>query len=262
MTVDEEEVWMKTWILAVAGVAVVAAVGAGAVMAQTPGTSTGTSFLDRVAQKLGIDTPKLQNAITSARTDQIDAAVANGDLTQKQADALKQRLSQAPNGGAVPGFGGRGFGGKGFGGPGGVGPGFGFSLRSASTQLAQFLGITEAQLKTELSASNATLATVAQAHGKSRDDLKTFITNTAKSTLDTSVKNGDITQKVEDNALSQLSQHLDQLIDGKFLSGMGKGFGGRHGMGPNAQPGTAQPGTAQPGTSQKGGGMGGAMFRS
>jgi hypothetical protein len=259
MTVDEEEVWMKKWILAVAGVVAVAAIGAGAVMAQTPGTSTGTSLLDRVAQKLGIDTPKLQNAITSARTDQIDEAVKNGDLTQKQADALKQRLSQAPNNGGFPGFGS-----KGFGGPGGMGRGLGFDLRSASTQLAQFLGITEAQLKTELTASDATLATVAQAHGKSRDDLKTFITDTAKSTLDTSVKNGDITQKVEDAALSQLSQHIDQLIDSKFFSGMGKGFGfgGHRGMGPKAQPGTAQPGTAQPGTSQRGGGMGGAPFRS
>jgi hypothetical protein len=68
-------------------------------MAQTPGAGTGTTFWDRVAQKLGIDTPKLQEAVKSARTDQIDEAVQNGDLTQKQADALKQRLDQMPDDG-------------------------------------------------------------------------------------------------------------------------------------------------------------------
>ncbi len=246
---------MKKWILAVAGVAVVAVIGAGAVMAQTPSTGSGTSFLDRVAQKLGIDTPKLRDAVKSARTDQIDEAVANGDLTQKQADALKQRMEQMPDDGAFPGFGGKGH----FGGPGMMGPGLGFHLRGASDELAQFLGITQDQLKTELTATDASLASVAQAHGKSRDDLKTFIRDTAKSTLDTAVKNGDLTQKHEDDALSMLDQHLDQLIDGKFLAGMGKGFGsGRHhGMGPGAAPGAPQPGTSEPGS-----GMGWELFRS
>ncbi len=90
---------MKKWIVAFAGVAAIAIIGAGAVVAQTPGTSTGTSFWDRVAQKLGIDAPKLKDAVKSARTDQIDEAVQNGDLTQKQADALKQRLDQMPDDG-------------------------------------------------------------------------------------------------------------------------------------------------------------------
>ena len=241
---------MKKWILAVAGVAVVAAIGAGAVMAQTPSTGSGTSFLDRVAQKLGIDTPKLRDAVKGARTDQIDEAVTNGDLTQKQADALKQRIDQMPDNGAFEGRGGKGQ----FGGPGMMGPGPGFDLRTATDQLAQFLGITPDQMKTELTATDASLASVAQAHGKSRDDLKAFIRQTAKSALDTAVKNGDLTQKHEDAALSMLDQNLDRLVDGKFLSGMGKGFrsGGHHGMGPGAQPGDTQPGN----------GMNWGLFRS
>ncbi len=232
---------MKKWMLAIAGVAAVAVIGAGAVMAQTPGTGSGKTFLDRVAEKLGIDTPKLQNAMKDARTDQIDEAVQNGDLTQKQADALKQKLDQAPNGGGFPGFGGDRMGGR-------FGNGLGFDLMGAADKLAGFLGISQDQLKTELTADNASLASVAQAHGKSHDDLKSFIKDTAKSTLDTAVKNGDLTQKQEDNALSMLDAHLDQLIDGKFLGGMGKGFpfGGHHrghGMGPNGpMPGASDDG--------------------
>jgi hypothetical protein len=170
---------MKKWILAFAGVAAVIAIGAGAVMAQTPQAGSGTSFWDRVAQKLGIDTSKLTDAVKSARTDQIDEAVQNGDLTQKQADDLKQRLDQMPDGG--PGF------------PGGPkhggfplmdGRGFGFGFPDAAGKLADFLGISQDQLKTELQADNATLATVAEAHGKSRDDLKAFIRDNAKAKLD------------------------------------------------------------------------------
>lgn len=240
---------MKKWLLAVAGVVVVAVIGAGVVMAQTPGAGTGTSFLDRVAQKLGITTPKLENAIKSARTDQIDEALKNGKITQQQADALKQKLSQAPNG--------AGFGfdfGMGHMGRGEFGRGGPFNLMGAADKLAGFLGISQSQLMTELQAPNATLATVAQAHGKSRDALKTFITSTAKSTLDTAVKNGKITQQQEDSLLSQLNSHLDQLIDGTFFGGHGRGFpfGGRgHGMNPN--PG----GSATPGASVPGMGLGG-----
>ena len=246
---------MKKWLLAVAGVAVVAVIGAGVVMAQTPGAGTGTSFLDRVAQKLGITTPKLENAIKSARTDQIDEALKNGQITQQQADALKQKLSQSPNGGAF------GFGfGMGHMGRGAFGRGGPFGLMGAADKLAGFLGISQSQLVTELQAPNATLATVAQAHGKSRNDLKTFITNTAKSALDTAVKDGKITQQQESNMLSQLNSHLDQLIDGTFFGGRGRGMpfgGGRgHGMNPNPGGGAATPGASEPGM-----GMGG-LFRS
>ncbi|TAK67425.1 MAG: hypothetical protein EPO22_02930 [Dehalococcoidia bacterium] len=234
---------MKKWILAVVAVAAIAVIGAGAVMAQTPGTGSGKTFLDRVAEKLGIDTPKLQNAIKDARTDQIDEAVQNGDLTQKQADALKQKLDQMP-----PDKGDFGFGFGHMKGPGPLGKGFGFDLNGAADKLAGFLGISQDQLRTELSAGNASLASVAQAHGKSRDDLKTFIKDTAKSALDGAVKNGDLTQKQEDNALSTLDAHLDQLIDGKFFGGMGKGFPfGGHGRGRHMGPNGATPGTSDDG---------------
>ena len=98
------------WIVIGAATVVVLAISAGAVMAQTPPTpAAGTSFLDRVAQKLGIETPKLQDAIKGARTDQIDQAVQNGDLTQKQADALKSKLDKLSAGALGSSGLGRGF---------------------------------------------------------------------------------------------------------------------------------------------------------
>ena len=221
----------RKWLIAAVGAVAVVALGAGVVMAQTAtGNETGSTFLDRVAQKLGVDTPKLQKAITDTRNEDVDAAVQNGDLTQKQADALKERMQNAP------GFGGRGFGGPGgpggfgaHGGPKGFGPGLGMELTGAPQLFADFLGIPLDQLKTELQADGATIAKVAEAHGKSRDQLKTFITDSARAKLDEAVKNGDLTQKHEDEALKMLGEHLDKLIDGNFPF-FGHGFRGHKGM--------------------------------
>ena len=229
----------RTWLIAAAGAALVVALGAGAVMAQSTGNTTGSAFLDRVAQKLGIDTPKLQKAITDTRNEDVDSAVQNGDLTQKQADALKQRIENAP-----------GFGERGFGGPGGFGhgpKGFGFGPGMEPQELAAFLGISTDQLGTELPAAGATLAKVAEAHGKSRDQLKTFITEGARTKLDEAVKNGDLTQKHEDAFLTMLTSNLDKIVDGNVGfpgHGFGRhkggpGFPGMPGMTPNADPNAA-----------------------
>ena len=198
----------KWWIAGTAAVALAVALGAGTlVMAQQSDQSTGTSFLDRVAQKLGIDTPKLQEAVKSAANDEVDAAVQRGDLTQQQADKIKQGIAN----GKLPGFNGPLFGDHGHGKK-GFEFGFGF-FGADSTRLADFLGITQDQLKTELRADNATLASVAQAHGKSRDDLKSFLTAQAKEQLDQAVSSGKLTQQQADSMLAALQSRLDTLID-------------------------------------------------
>jgi len=257
---------MKKWILALAGVAAVVAIGSAAVMAQTPpaGTGTAQSFWDRVAQKLGIQTSTLTDAVKSARTDQIDEAVQNGDLTQKQADALKQRLAQTPDAGPEPfGQGSMGHGsmdgGFGFGKGFGFGRGFELGLPDAMNKLAGFLGISQDQLQTQLQASDATLATVAQANGKSRDELKTFIRDTVKANLDAAVANGDLTQKREDAALAQLDANLDKIVDSQF------GFKGMHAGEPDMdqnEPGDQGGGTATPGTTPGASGVERGLFRS
>lgn len=214
----------KRTIIVAALCGALALAGAGVVMAQQGGGSgsDGTSFLDRVAQKLGIDRPKLDQAIKDARSDQIDAAVADGKITQEQADRLKQRLDELPDDGVGPGF---GFGfGRGFpwAGPHGRGFGFGLGLGDAKAKLAGFLGISQEQLQDELGADGASLASVAQAHGKSRDELKAFIQTEAGKSLDAAVAGGKLTQEQADRIEQGLSDHLDALIDAK-CGGFGHG---------------------------------------
>lgn len=208
----------KKWLLAVGAALAAVGVGAGVVMAQSGGEGGGASFLDRVAQKLGIDTPKLEQALKDARSDEIDQAVTDGNLTQDQADRLKARLDDLPDGAFGHGFGLRGHGGF-HGKFGGIGPG------AIPEKLAGFLGVSVEQLGEELRADNATLASVAEAHGKSRDELKAFIAGETKTKLDEAVAAGNLTQERADEILAKLGERLDEMID-RGLPAFGRHFRG------------------------------------
>lgn len=212
------------WVLAVVGVVATAAIGATTgVMAQTPVpgiNDTGTTFIDRVAEKLGISSDTLSEAVKSSADDVIDEKVASGELTQEQADAMKTRIANAPDEalggiGRGPGFGHRG--------------GFGFF---GGDELATFLGITTDDLRTEMQGDGATLATVAAAHGKSRDELKAFLTDQIKARLDEGVASGEHTQADADQKLANFTANLDAMIDGTMpQGGPGMHRGGPGGFG-------------------------------
>lgn len=213
----------KWWIAVAGGVVLAGILGAGAVAAQTPvpgAGTTGSTFLSRVAQKLGIDSGKLQDAVTTTRTEDIDARVAAGTLTQAQADLIKQRIANEP----ADGFGFPG-------GPGDHGPGRHRGGPADPAKLAEFLGITADQLRSEIDGSGATLASVAQAHGKSRDDLKAFLTSESKTHLDQEVAQGELTQVQADARLADMTSNLDKLIDGTGRHGPDDGHGGHDGFG-------------------------------
>jgi|GEM_PF-2878414 len=101
-------------------------------------------------------------------------------------------------------------------GPGGRGPRFGFGPGPAGDQaLATFLGITTTDLRTARQGGQ-TLAQIAQAHGKTTDQLKTFLTNQTKTQLDKAVQSGRMTSARETQILSNLSSRLDTMINQKF----------------------------------------------
>ncbi|HEY3209807.1 MAG TPA: hypothetical protein VGL18_08435 [Actinomycetota bacterium] len=52
--------------------------------------------LTDLARRLGIARPRLITAIKDAAIDRVDAALAKGDITKAQADAIKQRIRSSP----------------------------------------------------------------------------------------------------------------------------------------------------------------------
>jgi hypothetical protein len=184
------------------------------------------AIVNDAAQRLGVDPSKLTDALQQAQIAQIDAQVAAGKLTKAQGDALKQRITagDAPLVG-VPGLDRGGFRGHRDG-------GIGFGADSKA--VTDYLGITAAQLRTQLEAGK-TLAQVATANGKTAAGLKDAMSAAAKAKLDAAVKAGTITQAQADARLSELASHLDDVINGTFEKAGPRG-GFDHG-GPGARGG-------------------------
>jgi hypothetical protein len=226
----------RKWLIALAGALAVVVVGAGAVMAQEGSSGGSTSFLDRVAEKLGVERAELDQAIDEARSDELDEAVADGDITQEQADKLRRRFESGSGDDApflLP---------RRHGQPDGDGDGFRFDfqlpdgedesfrfglpfgpgLGNLDDEFAEFLGITTEELHDELRADDATIASVAEAHGKSRDEVKAFAVAKVEEKLDEAVANGDLPQAVADMILSGADMAIDAAIDAPIGSIWGK----------------------------------------
>jgi hypothetical protein len=214
---------------AVAGLAVA---GGGAAIAASQTDSPASSFLDSVAKHLGISSQELEDATRAAAVDQVEQALADGRITQEQADALKERIES----GDFPPF---------------IGPGlFGFREHGLGdgpddhhfffdaklSAAAEYLGLTEAELREQL-ADGKSLADVAEAEGKSVDGLKEAMLAGAKSRLDEAVADERLTQEQADEIYERLESAIDELVNGtgpraprpgvgpEFGFGFGFGFG-------------------------------------
>jgi len=180
-------------------------VGAGGAIAASKSSPThGDGFLARVAGHLGISTEKLEDATKAGAIDQVDAALKEGKITQAQADQLKARIQSDE----FPPFAGPLFGPR-FGHfHRGRAPLFGEKLSAA----AEYLGLTQAELRTKLSAGRS-LADIAKARGKSVDGLKQAILDEAAKKLDQLVEDGELTRAEADEMLARMKSHIDDLVE-------------------------------------------------
>jgi hypothetical protein len=209
--------------IVVSAVALLSAAGAGAAVAATQDSSPSSeskAVIDDAAKQLGIPSSKLSDALKNALSDRVAAAVAAGRMTKAEGDALKARIQSND----FPLVGGphRGFG------------HFGFIGRLEGA--AGYIGITEAQLRTELE-SGKSLAQVATAHGKSVDGLISALVAAAKDKLDSAVSAGRLTKAQETEMLGVLKDRITSAVNS---TGLGEphfrrpDFGFRHFDGPTA----------------------------
>jgi ribosomal protein S20 len=227
---------MKRLLIAAAGLLVLAmavlVIGGAGTSAQEGDGPVGT-FLGKVAEKLGISEDELTTAIKDARLEMVDEAVAEGRLSEDQAAKIKERIESGE-----PGFG--------FGFHFGVGPRFhaGFHLLDTA---AEVLGMEKADLIDALREDGATLASVAEDHGKSADTFKTELLAKVKENLDAKVADGTITQDRADNAYSNLESHIDDILSGSLpvfhRHGGHRGFGPWGDKAPEATPEATPDGT-------------------
>jgi hypothetical protein len=208
--------------LAVGTVAALALLGGGGAIAATQlGGSPGEeskAVVNDAAEQLGIEPSKLTSALKKALKDRVDAAVAAGRLTKAQGEEMKQRIESDD----FPLFGLPAFG-FGFG---HIGPFF-HGLGAA----ADYLGLTESQLRTQLN-SGKTLAEIAKSRDKSVDGLIAALKADTKKKLDAAVAAGRLTKSDEEQILSDLDQRLNDLVNGKLTLRFRDDHRGFRGFGP------------------------------
>jgi hypothetical protein len=191
-------------------------------------------FLNALAGKLNKTPTEVQAAFKAVEKDRIAQAVKDGRLTQAQADEMNRRIDASTG---IGPFGGRGFGGgHEKGGKGQAGPGRG-GVGVDATALASFFGYaTPAELRTALQGKS--MAALAVEKGKTRDQLKAFLTQQEQTRLNQAVTDGRITRTQADQRLADLATRLDQMIDRVGPTGGpggARGPRGPRGQGPQGQ---------------------------
>lgn len=183
-------------LLAVGGVATVFAAGP----TTSSGTSRGQEFLNRLANNLGITPDKLQQGLKSTADQEIDNAVANGRITQDQANKAKQNVDNGNGLSAFTRF-------------------FGARIHNrdllrfgAWNDLASELGMSPQDLSSQLK-SGKTLKQIISDQNKTVDDVVNAVAAKVQQTLDASVANGKLTQTREDTILANLKTRLTDLIN-------------------------------------------------
>lgn len=215
--------------VAIGAAVALAVAGGGVAYAATSNSDPRDAVLRDAAQRLNVTPGELRSALEGAFGDQLDQAVKDGKLTQQQADQIKQRIARygVPLGGPI-GPGGPGGHGFGRGGP-GHGP-LGVGLDAA----ASYLGLTRVQLDRQLR-NGRTLAEVARAQGKSADGLEQALVDAARTQLDRVVADRKLTADERDRILSEIREHVADLVNGRAPGPFGRHDGDR-GMGPGSPP--------------------------
>ncbi len=193
-------------------VAAAALVGGGSAIAagQLGSDANQQAILNDAAEQLGVEPSELNDALVNAVEARIDAAVASGELTQEQGDALKQRVEAE----GVPLFGG----------PLLHGPGHGVGLHhfGGLDAAAEYLGLTEDELRADIE-SGKTLAEVATAQGKTVEGLTKALVDAAEKDIAAAVDEGRLTEAQADEIRADLQEHIDRLVNGE-LPGPPPGF--------------------------------------
>jgi hypothetical protein len=210
----------------VAASAVLALVGgAGAAIAASDAGPSPSSFLDSVAEHLGISREELDEATRAAALDQVDAALEAGRITEEEAERLRKEIES----GELPPFFGLPLFGPHLDGPRGADGERGFDFRfefgfglgpgdAAGVSLSdatEYLGLSVEQLR-ERVADGETLAEIAEAEGKSVDGLVDALLADAKKRLDDAVADDRLSRERADEVLERLETVVRDFVENGF----------------------------------------------
>jgi polyhydroxyalkanoate synthesis regulator phasin len=188
--------------LLVAGLGAAGAVGASRIL--TPGEES-KAVIDDAAAQLGVTPAELSDALKKALKNRIDEAVAEGRLTEEQANRLEERLdaNEYP---FLAGFGLRGHR------HGDFGHRRGFARLETA---ASHLGMSQEELREELR-EGKTLAEIAREQGKTAAGLVQLLVAVQTKRIDEAVDDGRITEEQATELKEGLDERMHALVDGEL----------------------------------------------
>lgn len=157
-------------------------------------------FLDRLATELGVSREQLDSAMQNVSLDLVDEAVADGRITEDEATHIREAIEN----GKIPFFGIHKFRHNGH-----------FPLVHFG-EVAEFLGVEPADIHQALE-DGQSLAQVAEANGKSRDELQAFLMDEVDEYVTQALENGRITEERAAEIRENSSARIDELIDREGL---------------------------------------------
>jgi hypothetical protein len=178
----------------------------------------------QVAETKNVDLQVVVDALIAQHKAHIAEHVAEGKLTQAQADEklanLETRVTEMVNKTGLPMKGGPG-------GKGGHGGKLGH-IKAASEKVAAVLNLTTDELATQLREGKS-LAAIAEAQDVDINKVKEVLTADFKAHLDEEVASGEHTQAEADEKLAKFESRLDDMVNKARPQGGEKGDGHRRG---------------------------------
>lgn len=224
-------------VVAALAIGAFAVVSAGAQEATPTPTDEATSdqqarldhYLEVLADNLGVSVDELKSGLTQTQIDLINEKVADGTLTQDEANDLIDKIENGDTPLFPPFFRGDN--------DGGHHP----LLRVVGNVIdsaAEVLGLDSSDVKDQLQ-NGSSLADIAAAQGVDVDTFKAELQDNLQAKIDAAVADGTITEEMGQRLSDGLADHIDRIVeatpgDGPFggdapMGGEGFGFGPRGG---------------------------------
>ena len=233
--------WKAAGIATLVAILGVAVLGVAAYAQDDEGSpfDFGARFKEAVAKALGVTVEEYDSAVKEAHEQVVDEAVAEGKLTEEQADHMRERMEQAPDAWGwgkgfrapkAPGVWGED---KGFKAPRG-----GMMGRGGPSPIgvaAEKLDMTASELMAEIQGGKS-IADVAAEKGVPLEDITGAYMEQLGEALNQAVQNGRITQEQADSMLEQAEKMVPEMLNNTW-----------EGRGPGRFPG-GFPGMRYPGT--------------